>query len=230
MMKSPLLLAVVYFTLLAVTVVTLPPGAVRAQGSGDVSLEQQIQAALASAGFDPGPADGKFGPKTRTAIQAWQRANGHAGTGYLTRDQLRSILEETTVEPFGPNWIVAENQPCQLYNPHPMAGETVTWSGGCVNGKASGEGRRVWRAPSYGEDVYEGEYRDGKVHGHGTRTSPSGDRYEGEYRDGKAHGWGTVTTSSGATFSGEWRDGCVGGQGYATWMAMGTSAADCGFE
>ena len=94
MMKSTLPLAVVCFSLLTATLVTLQAGAVCAQGSADVSLEQQVQGALANAGFDPGPADGDFGPKTRRAIQAWQRANGHAETGYLTRDQLRSILAE----------------------------------------------------------------------------------------------------------------------------------------
>ena len=43
-------------------------------------------------------------------------------------------------------WIIASNQPCQLYNPIPEPGEAVTWSGGCVDGKASGHGRWVWRS------------------------------------------------------------------------------------
>ena len=203
MMKSPLLLVVVYFTLMAVTVVTLPAGAVRAQGSADVSLEQQIQAALTSAGFDAGPVDGKFGPKTRRAIQAWQRANGHAGTGYLTRDQLRSILTEATPEPFGPNWIVTANQPCQLYNPNPEPGESVTWSGACVNGKASGKGRFIWHH-SAGVDVYDGEYRDGKP-----------------------HGYGTVTWADGTRFEGQWRNGCFEKDGQIAWYAPEDA---CGFD
>ena len=62
-MRAPLLLVVVYFTVLAVTFVALSGGAARAQGSADVSLEQQIQAALANAGFDPGPADGNVRPE-----------------------------------------------------------------------------------------------------------------------------------------------------------------------
>ena len=80
-------------------------------------------------------------------------------------------------------------------------------------------------------DRYEGEWRDGKRHGHGTFTFASGSRYEGEYRDGKAHGYGTATFGNGARVQGEWRDGCVGGLGVGNkWMALGTSAADCGFE
>ena len=76
-MKSPVLLAAVCLTLLIVMLVTLPAGAVRAQGSADLSLEQQVQAALANAGFDPGPVDGKYGPKTRggdSGVAAGKRA------------------------------------------------------------------------------------------------------------------------------------------------------------
>ena len=32
---------------------------------------------------------------------------------------------------------------------------------------------------------YEGEYRDGKMHGRGVQTEPDGTRHEGEYRDGE---------------------------------------------
>ena len=80
--------------------------------------------------------------------------------------------------PIGPNWIVARNQPCQVYNPNPVAGETVTWSGSCADRKASGEGRLVWQG-SYGTHVYEGWMRDGKRHGWGTYTWANGNRYAG---------------------------------------------------
>ncbi len=43
-----------------------------------------IQTGLAAAGFNPGPADGAFGPATRAAVRAWQKKNGKAETGYLT--------------------------------------------------------------------------------------------------------------------------------------------------
>ena len=43
-----------------------------------------IQAGLASLGFDPGPADGLFGRKTRAALMAWQSAKGEEATGWLT--------------------------------------------------------------------------------------------------------------------------------------------------
>ena len=36
-------------------------------------------------------------------------------------------------------------------------------------------------------EEYEGEWKDGKVHGQGCRTFPSGAVYEGEWKDGKRH-------------------------------------------
>lgn len=49
----------------------------------DRAVRRQIQQGLAAAGFDPGTADGVFGPRTRAAIRAWQLARGERATGYL---------------------------------------------------------------------------------------------------------------------------------------------------
>ena len=56
-----------------------------------------IQRGLASLDFDPGPADGAFGPRTRDVVFAWQEAKGYEGTGYLTREHagtLKAVGEE----------------------------------------------------------------------------------------------------------------------------------------
>ena len=85
----------------------------------------------------------------------------------------RKAAEEAAARrPIGPNWIVAKNQPCQVHNPYPVAGEAVTWSGSCADGKASGEGRLVWQN-SNGTHVYEGWMRDGKKHGWGPTPKPT---------------------------------------------------------
>ena len=52
---------------------------------------QQVQIGLAALGFDPGPADGLFGPKTNAAIGAWQEANNYRATGRLTREQAEAL-------------------------------------------------------------------------------------------------------------------------------------------
>ncbi len=123
-----------------------------------------------------------------------------------TMEETAPEASDAPLEPVGPNWIVAENQPCQLRNPYPVPDETVTWTGPCVDGKASGQGRFVWRH-SDGVDTYEGSMRDGAPHGHGTYTQGfNGFRYEGEWRDFKRHGQVILTLPDGEAQTCEWRD------------------------
>lgn len=53
-----------------------------------------IQFALRTLGFDPGGADGKFGPKTRRAIKAYQRSIGASATGSLSGEQALRVVED----------------------------------------------------------------------------------------------------------------------------------------
>ena len=68
------------------------------------------------------------------------------------------------MEPLGPDWIIAENQPCQVHNPRPEPDETVCGRAGASMAGAHGEGRLVWRLGN-GVDLYEGEMRAGEQHG-----------------------------------------------------------------
>jgi hypothetical protein len=51
--------------------------------TGDLPRERvrRVQERLAAAGFDPGPADGAMGPRTRAALRAFQEARGLDPTG-----------------------------------------------------------------------------------------------------------------------------------------------------
>ena len=49
----------------------------------DRSSRRQIQLGLQAGGFDPGGADGLFGPRTRAAIRGWQSSRSARATGYL---------------------------------------------------------------------------------------------------------------------------------------------------
>ena len=70
---------------------SLPPPAGHATAEEALGLDRDarmlVQRSLDSLGFDAGPVDGAFGPKTRGAIGAWQEAKGYDETGYLTEEQ-----------------------------------------------------------------------------------------------------------------------------------------------
>ena len=67
----------------------------KAVGAREESLSReqrsQVQRGLVALGFDPGPADGLFGPKTRAAIWDWQSAKGLEASGYLTREEAEAL-------------------------------------------------------------------------------------------------------------------------------------------
>ena len=65
--------------------VSVPESAERRLGL-DGAARRRVQTALAAEGFDPGPVDGDFGPGTREALRAWQRAHDLDITGYLDRE------------------------------------------------------------------------------------------------------------------------------------------------
>ncbi len=142
---------------------------------------------------------------------------------------LTQASADDLMKPFGPDWIVVENQSCQVHNPYPEPGETVTWSGGCVDGKAEGEGRLVWRTSDGSTDLtYEGGMKAGAFYGYGVLTWPSG-RYEGEFRGRQAHGYGIAHYESGVEYMGEWRNGCFGDRA-SVWATLGATPEECGFE
>lgn len=45
-----------------------------------------------------------------------------------------------------PIWFEDSTKGCLVFNPNPQPNETVTWSGGCVDGNAEGVGEIVWYA------------------------------------------------------------------------------------
>ena len=88
---------------------------------------------------------------------------------------------DATLEPFGPNWSIAENQPCQVWNYGKKERyEPYIWSGACADGKATGEGRLTVAGR---EIVYDGAMLAGKFHGRGTDTFADGSAVTCEWRD-----------------------------------------------
>ena len=75
------------------------------------------------------------------------------------------------------------------------------YEGGCKKGKANGVGKAV------GTDTYEGEFKKGYPHGHGTYTWANGDVYTGEFKNGKKDGAGELTIKDkDEVIKGYWKD------------------------
>ena len=203
-----------------------------------------IRLGLTAEGFDPGPADGLIGRRTREALGRWQRSLGKKPTGYLDAETAELLImtgnkreaenealleaqeqagpqgqpttETAALKPLGSRWAVTENQPYQVYNPHNRSLNpiTVTWSGECADGRATGEGQLVWRINDLAHS-YTGRMRDGRRHGRGAYAWANGNRYEGQWRAGQRHGRGAMTWDGGARYEGQWReDGLAGHRVY----------------
>jgi hypothetical protein len=65
----------------AATGAATPVAPVAPAAASTGSVVKDVQASLAAAGYDPGPADGRMGAKTRAAIIRYQQANGLAVDG-----------------------------------------------------------------------------------------------------------------------------------------------------
>lgn len=64
----------------------------------DKAARRSIQRRLTMSGFEPGPADGVFGPATRKAITGYQQRWGYPETGYLDAAVLASLVQRTEKE------------------------------------------------------------------------------------------------------------------------------------
>lgn len=82
-----------------------------------------------------------------------------------------------------PGWITATNQPCKIWNPEPQPDESVTWSGDCKDGLASGKGVLEWTENGKPDVKFEGQYVNGKRNGPGVLITPDGRRRQGMWVD-----------------------------------------------
>lgn len=65
------------------------PWAIVAEGAGMTSEQvKEVQQALQDRGHDPGPIDGIVGPRTRSAIEQFQQAEGIQPSGQLDAETL----------------------------------------------------------------------------------------------------------------------------------------------
>jgi hypothetical protein len=88
-----------------------------------------------------------------------------------------------TSYPLPPDWITTANQACKVWNPQPQPDQSVTWSGACVDGFASGKGILRWMENGAFDIQFDGEYKDGKRNGPGVVTTSDGFSVKGVWMD-----------------------------------------------
>ncbi|MBD9372649.1 peptidoglycan-binding protein [Rhizobium sp. ARZ01] len=126
----------------------------------DAGTRAQSQRWLNALGYSTGGADGVFGPRTRSAIAAWQRSLGYSADGYLTRKQYRQLRESGQFAANRNRERVAR----QRYQDNRYANDDY----------------RIYEGPVDGYGVYEGPvdgYLEGPVGGYGGYYEGPVERY-----------------------------------------------------
>jgi len=63
---------------------------------------------------------------------------------------------------------------------------------------------------------YEGQWKDGKMHGQGVFEFVNGNRYEGQFKDGKRNGQGVYEYADGTRYEGQQKAGLFHGRLFTT--------------
>jgi hypothetical protein len=101
-----------------------------------------------------------------------------------------------------PGWVRTE-QGCYLWSDNPFPAMSVSWTGTCENGRASGRGTATWRKAGKEIIKYDVAMKDGRAEGAGSYVTTKGFRYDGNFTAGKANGRGVLVLANDGTFDGE---------------------------
>jgi len=117
--------------------------------------------------------------------------------GFITSTDSDSCLDEVHLVPDGRLFAIIDDTLVTVMAQKRSACPTVS----------DGEGKYGWADGS----CFEGQFRGGKRHGHGTdyygkRSDAPGGKYVGEFVDDKRHGHGTYYWANGCKYVGEWVD------------------------
>jgi hypothetical protein len=125
---------------------------------------------------------------------------------------------------------------CSLFGADAHPGDTVSWTGACVDGYAEGLGTATFThdgaAQSFTANFnrgmipdghvitrwgtgwsYDGETTGGRFNGSGILTTDASDRFEGHWADGKLTGYGVLLRANGERYVGDWKDDKPNGTG-----------------
>jgi hypothetical protein len=128
-------------------------------------------------------------------------------------------LRLKTKDPEG-DWVLDSKTGCAMWNSIPEPDDSFTWSGKCFDGMLSGKGTSQIYIKGKKTATIKGEYTDGTLNGHGTKSWINGDSYEGEFLDGYRTGHGVYKWSSGDRYDGTWKDNLRHGYGIQSWVSL----------
>ena len=109
---------------------------------------------------------------------------------------------------------LASHPACYVWDDYYYADQTVTWTGGCSGGLASGTGMLRWVWGGEGHE-YSGLLQNGKHEGHTVERDADGVVREGPYVDGKRNGHWVIRFEDGQVEEGPVLDGKRNGH----WLA-----------
>lgn len=116
-----------------------------------------------------------------------------------------ALIMGTNVRAAGTNrWLTDASTGVRLWNPAPVAGESVEWHS--AGREASGPGVAIWKINGVETERAAGNWKAGKLDGYGVWQHRNGDRYEGQWQRGRKHGVGVYTWADGNRFCGRYRE------------------------
>ncbi|MEM7190612.1 MAG: hypothetical protein AAF439_13455, partial [Pseudomonadota bacterium] len=156
-----------------------------------------VQSALWDWGFDSDPSNPAWDATDAAAMSAWQRDWQRPETGVPTAEEAEMVLR---THPRTKSHFFPSDKGCTAFDHFPQARTTMTWSGGCIDGKTEGYGKLIWLYWFNGQQLserYEGTMRAGLQHGQGVLEFENGDKYIGNQVDGNFEGTGSMIYADG---------------------------------
>jgi hypothetical protein len=144
------------------------------------------------------------------------------------------LLTASAAEAPGGQWL--KDGTCALFSADAHPGDTVSWTGPCIDGYAEGLGTATFTHDGQPQSFtanfahgqipdghvisrwgqgwsYDGEAVSGRFQGVGILTTDAADRFEGQWADGKLSGFGVLLRANGERYAGDWKDDKPNGKG-----------------